>query len=103
MVEGDIAQALEFQDERNTALKEIKHAREIEETRQAKEKADMDMEKADRKRKLDQVVDLNEPETHPIKRLTLDANGESSSTAEAIEIDTPDNSGEPVSYVIELD
>ncbi|KAF9331407.1 hypothetical protein BG006_005722, partial [Podila minutissima] len=71
--------------------------------RQAKEKTDADKENADKKRKLDQVVDLNEPETHPIKRLTLDANGGSSSMAEAIEIDTLDNSGEPVSYVIELD
>ncbi|KAG0089958.1 E1 ubiquitin-activating protein uba2 [Podila epicladia] len=103
VLEGDIAQALAFQDERNSALKEIKHAREVEEARQAKEKEDADKEKADRKRKLDQVVDPNEPETHPIKRLTLDANGGLASTAEAIEIDTPDNSGEPVSYVIELD
>lgn len=100
MVEGDIAQALEFQDERNKALKEIKRAREVEEARQAKEKADVDMEN-DKKRKLDQVVDPNEPEGHPLKRLTLDADGASSS-AEAIEIDTPDNR-EPASYVIELD
>ncbi|KAF9210363.1 E1 ubiquitin-activating protein uba2 [Podila verticillata] len=101
VVEGDIAAALEFQDVRNKALKEIKNAREIEEARQAKEKADVDMEN-DKKRKLDQVVDPNEPEGHPLKRLTLDADGVPSS-AEAIEIDTPDNNREPASYVIELD
>lgn len=101
VVEGDIAQALEFQDVRNKALKEIKRAREVEEARQAKEKADMDMEK-DKKRKLDQVVDPNEPEGHPLKRLTLEADGASSS-AEAIDIDTPDNNSESASYVIELD
>ncbi|KAF9285329.1 hypothetical protein BGZ74_001501 [Mortierella antarctica] len=63
VLEGNIAQALAFQDKRNTTLKEIKHPREVKEAWQAK------------------VM-----ETHPVKRLTLNANGE------AIEVDVPDNS-----------